>query len=203
MEPQLNEIARFLIRFPCESAITATGRTGLEREKLDHTNTVFGLYPPYMYMAPGHPIDTGTDTMTRPNASKATMPDVEFPLYKRNNLVPNVRDMGRGYTAIGEWMFEAVGLVVDVEHRRGVNHPDGSLVWVEPIADHIEHFIIPYHTSELAMSANPGSWSWDIPHNRHKPLPGAGAVAHGIWVLPDGSCFVGRGTCCQGAMRAI
>jgi hypothetical protein len=147
----------------------------------------------------------GTDknTMTGPNASKATMPYVELPLRKRSELVPKIGDMGRGYTAIGEWMFEAVGLVVDVEHHRGVNHPDGSLVWVELIADHIEHFIIPYHTSELAMSANPGSWNWDIPHNRYKPLPGAGAVADGFWVLLEGSCFVGRGTCCQGAMRAI
>ncbi|KAL3440628.1 hypothetical protein BJX65DRAFT_314643 [Aspergillus insuetus] len=131
--------------------------------------------------------------MTRPNTPKATTPDVELPVYNHNGLVPSIGDMGRGYTAIGGWMFEAVGLIVEVGHRPGVNHPDGFLAWVKPIADRIGHSVIPYHTPELAMSANPGSWNWEIPRNRHKPLPGVGAVADEVWDLPDGSCFVGSG----------
>ncbi|KAJ0422973.1 hypothetical protein BJY00DRAFT_310574 [Aspergillus carlsbadensis] len=193
MEPQLNEIAKFLIQFPCERAITATRRTGADHENLDHTNLVFGLYPPYMYMAAGHPMATATDPKIKPSAAKAVMPDVELPLYKHSGHVPAIGDMAQGYTAISGWLFEAAGTVVDVEHPAAVNHPSGALVWVEPMHDCVEHFVIPYHTPELAMFSGPASWNWDIPRNSHKPLPGVGEVADGIWVLPDRSCFVGRG----------
>ncbi|CEL10863.1 hypothetical protein ASPCAL13971 [Aspergillus calidoustus] len=146
-----------------------------------------------MYMTAGHPIYTHTDTVTKPDPSKPMIPDVELPLYKYNRHVPKIGDMDSGYTAIGGWMFEAVGRVVDVERRPGVNHPDGTLVWVEPIADRMEHFVIPYHTPELAMFTSIASWNWDIPSTRCKPLPRVGEVADGIRVLPDGICFVRRG----------